>query len=73
MRISIVLKPASDTYCEFRLNAWNEIEVYSAVVYSNELVHHCLVGPLGEQWGYGVVSSVENQEQRRNLCQTEVK
>ena len=42
-------------------------------MYSNEFVYHRLVGPLRKQRGYGVVSSVENQKQGRNLCQTEVK
>lgn len=66
-------KPVSDTHCEFRSDFWNKVEVYSTVIDSDEFMDHRLVGPLGEQRGYWIVSSVKDQEQRRNLRQTEVK
>lgn len=34
---------------------------------TQELLHHCLVRPLVEQWGDGIVSSIEDQEQGRHV------
>jgi hypothetical protein len=61
-------RPYSELFADIR----NSTEIDTTVVDAKELVNHGLVGPLREERGHRVVSSVEDKEERWDLGKAKV-
>lgn len=55
-----ILIGVQNDFPQFRADVGDVGEGDAAVVDGEEIVDHGLVGPLGEEGGYGVVATVEN-------------
>lgn len=53
-------------------DVWHAAEIYAAVVDGQAFMHHGLISPRRQQGRYGVVSSVQYEQQRGDLRESEI-
>lgn len=61
-REEVVLRRRQHHFLHIWRNIWRTLQHHSVVLQSKQLVNHCLISPLSQQWGDWIIFAVDDEQ-----------